>query len=191
MTRRNLYNIDREKIVTDMLVAIGEDPLREGLKETPKRVVRAWKEWFSGYLVDPKKVLKSFTDGSEGVNEMVLLTDIPIVSTCEHHMAPIIGHACVAYIPNGKIVGLSKIPRLVEVFSRRLQVQERLTVQISDCLMECLSPLGVAVVITAQHFCMSTRGVKVHGVNTTTSSMRGVFIEKPEVKAEFLSLIRK
>src|SRR5258708_10048835 len=126
----------KEDLIKHILKVIGEDPNREGLKETPKRVVKAWSEWFSGYSINPDQILKTFEDGASNVDEMVMISDIPLVSTCEHHMCPIIGVAHVAYIPNGRIVGLSKIPRLVDAFARRLQVQERLTVQIADCLME-------------------------------------------------------
>lgn len=178
-----------EDAVTRMLQAIGEDPAREGLLETPKRVVKAWGEWFKGYGQNPADYLKTFTDGAEGCDEMVLLTDIPVYSHCEHHVTPFIGTAHVAYIPNGKIVGLSKIARVVETYSRRLQVQERLTNQIANCLEEHLNPLGVAVVIKAKHFCMATRGVKMPNVDTTTSAVRGVFMTKPEARAEFMRLI--
>ena len=176
--------------VVRMLQYIGEDSSREGLRETPNRVVKAWSEWFAGYRTDPKSLFKSFEDGAEGVNEMVLLTDIPVFSHCEHHIAPFTGTASVAYIPDGKIVGLSKIARVVDAFSRRLQVQERLTNQIADCIMQELQPLGAAVVIRAKHSCMSTRGVKVHNVDTTTSAMRGVFMEDAAVRNEFMLLAR-
>lgn len=176
--------------VVRMLQYIGEDPSREGLLETPKRVVKAWDEWFSGYRVDPASLLKTFQDGAEGVNEMVLLTDIPVFSYCEHHIAPFTGVANVAYIPNGRIVGLSKIARVVDAFSRRLQVQERLTNQIADCLLKELNPLGVGVTVVAKHSCMSTRGVKVHGVDTTTSALRGVFLTDPMVRNEFMHLVK-
>lgn len=176
--------------VVRMLQFIGEDPSRGGLQETPKRVVKAWSDWFAGYHIDPKSLFKSFTDGAEGVNEMVLLTEIPVFSHCEHHIAPFTGVAHVAYIPNGKIVGLSKLARVVDAFSRRLQVQERLTNQIVDCIMAELDPLGAAVVIKAKHSCMSTRGVKVHNVDTTTSALRGVFLTDPSVRGEFMYLAK-
>lgn len=176
--------------VTRMLQYIGEDPQRGGLLETPKRVVKAWDEWFSGYKIDPSQLLKTFEDGAEGVNEMVLLTDIPVMSHCEHHVAPFTGVAHVAYIPAGRIVGLSKIARVVDAFSRRLQVQERLTNQIADCFMNELKPLGAAVVIKAKHSCMSSRGVKVHSVDTTTSALRGVFMTDQAVRAEFMHLTK-
>lgn len=176
--------------VTRMLQYIGEDPNREGLLETPERVVKAWGEWFKGYKQSPEEFMKTFEDGAEQCDEMVLLTDIPIYSHCEHHVTPFIGVCHVAYLPNGKIVGLSKIARVVEVFSRRLQVQERLTNQIADCLQTYLQPLGVAVVVKAKHFCMATRGVKMPNVDTTTSALRGVFHNDSAARAEFFSLIR-
>lgn len=184
------HDTSAEDSVTRMLQAIGEDPSREGLLETPKRVVKAWGEWYRGYGQRPEDFLKTFEDGAEGCDEMVLLTEIPVFSHCEHHLAPFIGVAHVAYIPNGRIVGLSKIPKIVDMFARRLQVQERLTNQIANCLEEHLKPLGVAVVIKAKHFCMATRGVKMPNVDTTTSAMRGVFLSKPEARAEFMGLIK-
>jgi len=183
------HDSSAEDSVIRMLQAIGEDVTREGLIDTPKRVVKAWKEWFSGYNRNPADELKTFTDGADGVDEMILLTDIPVYSHCEHHITPFTGVAHVAYIPNGRIVGLSKIPKIVDIFSRRLQVQERLTLQIADCLQDHLDPLGVAVVIKAKHFCMCTRGVKLPNVVTTTSAMRGAFLDKPAARAEFMSLI--
>lgn len=175
--------------VTRMLCAIGEDPNREGLRDTPKRVVKAWGEWFKGYGQNPADVLKAFEDGAEGYGEMVLLTNIPVASHCEHHVTPFIGVAHVAYIPNGKIVGLSKLARVVEIFSRRLQVQERMTNQIADALETHLTPQGVAVVVQAQHFCMATRGIKMPGVYTHTSAMRGAFFDNAATRAEFMSLV--
>ncbi len=174
-----------------MLDFIGDNSLREGLIETPDRVVRAWGEWFAGYGVDPLELLrKDFADGAEKADEMVLLTNIPVQSHCEHHITPIIGVAHVAYIPNGRIVGISKLARVVDAYSRRLQVQERLTNQIADAIHDVLDPVGVGVVITAKHFCMATRGVKMPNVDTTTSALRGVFKTKPETRAEFLELIK-
>lgn len=175
--------------VRNMLHLIGENPEREGLKETPDRVVAAWREWFAGYDQDPASFLKTFEDGAEGAQEMVLLTDIPVRSHCEHHITPIIGVAHVAYVPDKRIVGISKLARVVDTFARRLQVQERLTAQIADCLYDGLMPRGVAVIVTAKHFCMSTRGVNTPNVNTTTSALRGVFMDEPEVRAEFFSLV--
>lgn len=179
--------MSEKKLVTDLLTFIGEDPSREGLRETPDRVLKAWREWTSGYSQDPAKVLKSFEDGAEGYDEMILLDAIPVQSHCEHHLAPFVGTAAVGYIPNGRIVGLSKIPRLVNIFSKRLQVQERLTNQIAEAMMEHLKPKGVGVVIRAEHYCMATRGVHTPGVITTTSALRGIFMEA-SVRAEFLAL---
>lgn len=174
-----------DDIATRLLQYIGEDVDREGLRETPQRFLKAWKEWTSGYKVDPASVLKTFEDGK--TDEMVVVHNIPVVSKCEHHLADILGHAHVAYVPNGKIVGLSKLPRLVNVFARRLQVQERLTGQIADALVEHLEPKGVGVLIRASHHCMSTRGVNIHGSATTTCALRGALNEGTP-RAEFLQL---
>ncbi len=177
-----------EDNVTRLIQYVGEDPTREGLRETPARVAKAWKEWCSGYNQKPEDVLKVFEDGANGVDEMVVIR-APVYSHCEHHLAAIFGTAVVAYIPNGKIVGLSKIKRLVDVFARRLQVQERLTNQIADALEEHLAPKGAGVVIKARHLCMESRGVNVHdGEPTVTSALRGAIRERPEARAEFLAL---
>lgn len=175
--------------VRTLLEYIGDDPDREGLVRTPERVAKAWKEWGSGYGQKAADVLSAtFEDGR--TDEMVIVHDIPVISKCEHHLADIIGIAHVGYIPNKKIVGLSKLARLVEVYARRLQVQERLVSQIADALMvEPVNALGAGVIVTATHACMSTRGVKIHGSTTTTSALRGVML-KPEVRAEFISLCR-
>jgi GTP cyclohydrolase I len=170
---------------------IGEDPDREGLRETPERVTRALKHWFSGYDQDPATVLKTFTDGAEGCDEMVVVADIPFFSHCEHHMAPVFGTATIGYIPSEKIIGLSKLPRLLEVFARRMQVQERLTNQVAEALMEHLQPLGCGVVIKARHFCMESRGIEKMGSTTTTSALRGVFKTEPSTRSEFLALAHK
>lgn len=165
----------------------GDDPSREGLKETPDRVVKALAERLAGYRVDVKAMLKTFKDGK--TDEMVIVHNIPVISMCEHHMADIIGIAHVGYIPNGKIVGLSKLARLVDAYARRLQVQERLTQQVADALMSPpVGAKGVGVIVKAAHHCMSTRGVKIHGTLTTTSAMRGVLMDRPEARAEFISL---
>lgn len=177
-------------LVRQMIQCIGDTPGREGLLDTPARVVRAWGEWFAGYAIEPHELLeRDFSDGAEKADEMVLLTNIPVMSHCEHHITPIIGVAHVAYIPSGKIVGISKLARVVDAYSRRLQVQERLTNQIADCINDVLDPVGVGVIITAKHFCMATRGVKMPEVDTTTSALRGAF-KKAKVRAEFLSLIQ-
>lgn len=165
-------------------------PLREGLQETPARVARAYREWFAGYKMDPGALFKTFDDGAENYDQMIVLDSIPVQSHCEHHMAPFVGTAVVGYIPNKRIIGLSKIPKLVNVFAKRLQVQERLTTQVADAMMEYLKPMGAGVVIRAEHFCMATRGVHVPGVFTTTSALRGNFMIA-EVRSEFLSLAHK
>jgi GTP cyclohydrolase I len=179
-----------EDICARLLQFIGEDPTREGLRETPKRFLKAWQFWTKGYREDPTELMKVFEDGAENCDEMVVVKDIPVYSHCEHHLAMIIGTATVAYIPNGKIIGLSKIARLVDVFARRLQVQERLTNQIADTLEEHLEPLGVGVVIKAQHMCMSSRGVEKQGAETVTQALRGVLKTDPAARAEFMGLAR-
>ena len=177
-------------LVCEMIAAIGDDPSRPGLFETPARVEKAWGEWFDGYNRSPAAVLKTFEDGAELCgDEMVIVRDLDFYSHCEHHMAPFFGKAHVAYIPNKKIVGLSKIPRLVDVFAHRLQVQERLTNQVADALHEHLEPVGVGVVMQATHFCMCSRGVNKQGSTTITSALRGALRTKPEARAEFMSLV--
>jgi GTP cyclohydrolase I len=176
--------------IYELLRYIGEDVNREGLKETPRRVAKAWNEWCAGYKMNPSDVLKSFEDGADGVDEMVIVKDIPFYSHCEHHMAPIFGTATIAYIPDRRIVGLSKLSRLLDVFALRLQVQERLTNQIADALQNNLGPKGVGVVIKARHLCMESRGINKQGHVTITSALRGVMREVPEARAEFLDLAR-
>lgn len=168
-----------------------EGTLREGLRDTPKRVVKSWMEIYGGYALDPKKILQTtFKQEGYEYDEMVLLKDVELYSTCEHHMLPFYGRAHVAYIPNAnRVVGLSKLARLVDCFARRLQIQEKLTNQIADALVECLDPQGVAVVIEARHHCMCARGVGKQNSSMTTSALRGVFKEKNEVRQEFLRLI--
>lgn len=179
-----------EDNIIRLLQFVGEDPTRGGLTETPARVAKAWAFWTSGYAQKPEDVLKTFEDGANGVDEMVVLR-APVYSHCEHHMAAIFGEAIISYIPDGRIVGLSKMSRLVNVFARRLQVQERLTNQIADALMEHLKPKGVGVLISARHMCMESRGICVHnGKPTTTSALRGVIKSKPEARAEFMALAR-
>lgn len=169
---------------------IGEDVNREGIAETPKRVVKAWKHWTSGYHVDIPSLLKVFEDGAEGYDEMVVRKNIRIYSHCEHHLAPIIGDCTIAYIPNGRVVGLSKLDRLADAFARRLQVQERLTSQIADALMEHLQPKGVGVHINARHMCIESRGVAQQNSDTITSALRGVMKDQPETRAEFMALVK-
>lgn len=171
-----------------LLHAIEPNPNREGIKETPERVAKAWAEWTSGYDVDIGAMLKTFEDGAERYDEMVIVKDIPIYSKCEHHLADIFGTATIAYIPNGKVVGLSKLSRLADAFARRLQVQERLTVQIADALEEHLQPKGVGVLIRARHMCMESRGICQQGHHTITSALRGVLRSDVAARAEFLKL---
>ena len=169
----------------------GENPDRPGLVETPARFMKAFKEWTGGYLEDPRAVLKTFEDGAEGVSEMVMVRSIPVYSLCEHHMAAIFGVAHVGYIPDGKIVGLSKLPRVVNIFARRLQVQERLTNEIADAIDEVLRPKGVAVVLDCRHMCMESRGVHIHGeASTRTAARRGVFTDNLRYFHEFLPQIK-
>jgi GTP cyclohydrolase I len=178
-----------ESAVYQLLMAIGEDPGREGLIETPARVAKAYDKFFGGYAQDPKEILgKTFSDDPH--KEIVIVRNIQFYSHCEHHMVPFFGKAHVAYIPDGKIVGISKLARLVECFARRLQVQERLTSQVADTIDEVLAPLGVMVVMEAEHMCMTSRGIEKSGTTTVTSAVRGVFKEKPEARAEALSLIK-
>lgn len=167
---------------------LGEDPTREGLLKTPERASKAMQFLMQGYHQDPAEILKSalFT---EDYSELVLVKDIEVYSMCEHHMLPFFGKAHIAYIPNGQIVGLSKLPRLVDVFARRLQVQERLTIQIRDCIEEVLNPHGVAVVIEAQHMCMQMRGVQKQNSMTTTSAFTGIFMKEDRTRQEFIHLI--
>ncbi|EQD51664.1 GTP cyclohydrolase I, partial [mine drainage metagenome] len=151
----------------------GEDPAREGLLDTPKRVVKAYGDWFSGYAEDPKAYLERTFEEVAGYDELIVLRDIAFESHCEHHMAPIIGRAHVGYLPNGRVVGISKLARVVDAYARRFQVQEKLTAEIADCIESVLTPRGVAVVVDAQHQCMTTRGVHKRGVSMVTSTMRG------------------
>jgi GTP cyclohydrolase I len=179
----------QEQTIRDLLGSvIGENTLREGLQDTPTRVVKAWKHWASGYDVDIGKLLKTFEDGAEDYDEMVLVKDIPIYSKCEHHLADIFGTATIAYIPNGRVVGLSKLSRVADAFARRLQVQERLTTQIADALDTHLQPLAVGVIVKARHMCMESRGICQQGHHTVTSALRGVFKTDPTARAEFLRL---
>jgi GTP cyclohydrolase I len=173
---------------SDILAAIGEDPAREGLRRTPERVAKALQFLTHGYDLDPAAILRSamFT---EEYSQMVLVKDIEVYSMCEHHMLPFFGKAHVAYVPNGRIVGLSKIPRVVDAFARRLQVQERLTNEIRDCIHETLEPLGVAVVVECSHLCMQMRGVQKQNSVTTTSAFTGIFLDDHRTREEFIELI--
>ena len=177
-------------IPTRLLQYVGEDPSREGLRETPARFLRAWGAYTAGYAQNAADVLKTFEDGGERYDELVLVRDIPVYSHCEHHLAPFFGRAAVAYIPNGRVVGLSKLARLVDVFARRLQVQERMTQQIAHALNDALAPRGVGVVVECRHMCMEARGVRTPGTTTSTSCLLGVLKESARARAEFLQLLR-
>jgi GTP cyclohydrolase I len=178
-----------EAAIRTLLSWAGDDPEREGLLDTPKRVVEAFGDWFSGYSDDPTEYLKRTFEEVEGYDEMIVLRDIEFESHCEHHMAPIIGKAHVGYLPDGKVVGISKLARVVETYARRLQVQEKLTAQIAQVIQDVLQPRGVGVVIEASHECMTTRGVHKRGVSMITSKMLGSFREDARTRAEFLQFI--
>lgn len=187
------FSFDREAIenaAKNILLAVGEDPDREGLRRTPLRIARMYDELLSGYNADPEKIVNSALFHVE-YDEMVLVRDIEFYSLCEHHMLPFIGRAHVAYIPNGKVIGLSKIPRIVDMFARRLQVQERMTRQIADFIRDLLKPQGVAVVIEGLHLCMMMRGVKKHNARMTTSAMHGAFRANLATRQEFLDNISR
>ena len=177
-----------ESCVSQMLAILGEDPKRDGLAKTPERVAKAYEFLTSGYELDPKEILNDALFESSN-NEMVLIKDIEFYSLCEHHLLPIIGRAHVAYIPNKKVVGLSKIPRMVNIFARRLQIQEQLTEQIASAIQEVIHPLGVGVVLQARHMCMEMRGVQKINSTTTTSALRGLFISRNDTRKEFFDLI--
>lgn len=174
-----------------LLASLGEDPDRAGLVETPSRLVTAWKHWTSGYTQDPAELLKVFEDGAEDYNELIVIRGIPVYSHCEHHLAPFFGKATIGYVPNGKIVGLSKLTRLVNCFSRRLQVQERLTIQIANALMKHLEPKAAGVVIRCRHMCMESRGISTEGEETVTSAMLGELQPNLALRTEFLALARE
>lgn len=178
-----------EALIREFIRSLGENPNREGLKETPARVVKAWKFFCSGYDQKPEDVLKCFEDGGETYDELLFQANIPVFSHCEHHLAGMFGIAHVAYVPNGKVVGLSKLSRVVDIFARRLQVQERMTQQIADALMTHLSPKGVGVVMQLRHLCMESRGVQKVGTVTMSSALRGCIKAEPECRAEFMSLV--
>jgi GTP cyclohydrolase I len=178
-----------EDAVRTLLRWAGEDPAREGLLDTPKRVVEAYGDWFSGYAIDPRDYLQRTFEEMAGYDEMVVLRDIEFESHCEHHMAPIIGKAHVGYLPTTKVVGISKLARVVDVFARRFQVQEKMTAEIARCINEVLQPRGVGVVIEAAHECMTTRGVHKRGVSMITSKMLGAFRDDARTRAEFLTFI--
>ena len=178
-----------EEAVRTLLRWAGEDPAREGLIDTPRRVVKAYGDWFSGYKEDPEAYLARTFEEVAGYDELIVLRDIAFESHCEHHMAPIIGRAHVGYLPSGRVVGVSKLARVVDAYARRFQVQEKLTAQIADCIERVLEPRGVAVVVDAQHQCMTTRGVHKRGVSMITSAMRGALREDALTRAELLRFV--
>ena len=178
-----------EEAIRTLLLWAGEDPRREGLLDTPKRVVSAYEDWFSGYKENPIQYMKRTFEEVDGYDEMIVLRDIGFESHCEHHMAPIIGRAHVGYLPNNKVVGISKLARVVEAFARRFQVQEKMTAQIANCIAEVLQPKGVAVVVEAAHQCMTTRGVHKSNVTMVTSQMVGGFCSDARTRAEFMRII--
>lgn len=180
--------LEFENAVKSMMFYVGEDPSREGLLDTPKRVRKAYEFIYGGYKENPKEILSSALFSSSN-DEMVLIKDIEFYSTCEHHLLPIIGRVHVAYIPNGKVVGLSKIPRVVDVYARRMQIQEQLTEQIADAIMDTIEPKGVAVVVVARHMCMEMRGVEKINSTTTSSALRGLFKKDEKTRSEFFSLV--
>ena len=185
----NSYNKKLANSIKLVLSEIGESPEREGLVKTPERVAKSIEFLTDGYKQDPAKIIQSAMF-SEEYSQMVIVKDIELYSLCEHHMLPFFGKAHIAYIPNGHIVGLSKIPRIVDIFARRLQVQERLTDEIKDCLQDVLNPKGVAVVIEAQHLCMQMRGVQKQHSSTTTSAFSGIFLKDEKTRSEFMNLIK-
>jgi GTP cyclohydrolase I len=182
---------EAEDAVKTLLLWAGEDPSREGLADTPRRVAKAYEDWFSGYGLDPITFLERTFEEVEGYDEMIVLRDIAFESHCEHHMAPIIGMAHVGYLPNSKIVGISKLARVVDAFARRFQVQEKMTAQIAQCIESVLKPKGVGVVVDAVHQCMTTRGIHKAGVSMVTSQMLGAFRNDARTRAEFLGVIGK
>ncbi len=197
-TTRTLDDIERDKVpvpdaVQDAIRTLiewsGDDPAREGLLDTPKRVARAWKEYCQGYGEDPAIHLSRVFEEVGGYDEIVLLRDIPFQSHCEHHMAPIIGKAAIAYLPGDRVVGISKLARVLHGYARRLQIQERLTAEVAQCIQDHLDPRGVAVVIEASHACMTARGVRTQGVSMVTSRMMGTFLQDHRSRKEVLSLM--
>ncbi len=188
--RHGVTRTQAEDAVRVLLRWSGDDPNREGLLDTPKRVAKAYGDWFSGYAMDPEEYLKRTFEEVAGYDEMVVLRDIEFESHCEHHMAPIIGKAHVGYLPSGRVVGISKLARVVEAYARRFQVQEKMTAQIARCIEDTLHPRGVGVVIEAAHECMTTRGIHKRGVSMVTSKMLGSFREDARTRAEFLEFIQ-
>ena len=180
---------DAEEAVKTLLSFVGEDISRPGLLETPKRVVKAYQDWFSGYNENPEEVLNKTFDELDGYDEIIMLRDIRIESHCEHHIAPFIGSAHVAYLPNKRVVGISKLARITRIYMKRMQIQEKLTAQIANCIQKILKPKGVAVVIEAQHQCMTTRGISTPGISMVTSQLLGKFRTDSSTRREFYSMI--
>ena len=192
-TRENTHptRSEAEEAVRTLIRWMGDDPTREGLIDTPKRVIKSYAELFSGYTQDPSEILERTFEETDGYGDIVLLKDIRVESYCEHHLIPITGVAHVAYIPENRVVGISKLARTVELFSKRLQIQEKLTSQVANAINDTLKPNGVAVLIEAEHGCMTTRGVHKPGVNMVTKTLLGCFKENPDLRTEFLSLIKR
>ena len=188
-SRNDVSRDEAEAAVRTLLRWAGEDPAREGLLDTPKRVAKAYEEWFKGYTLDPDEYMARTFEEVGGYDELIVLRDIEYESHCEHHMAPIIGKVHVGYLPNGKVVGISKLARVVEAYAKRFQVQEKMTAQIAGCIQRALQPLGVGVVVEGAHECMTTRGVHKRGVSMITSKMLGSFREDARTRAEFLRFI--
>ena len=190
-TTKRPERAEAEEAVRTLIRWIGEDPTRDGLDETPARVTKAFEEYFHGYGLDPEAILRKTFEEIDGYDEMIVLRGVRFESHCEHHLAPIIGHAWVAYVPNGRVVGISKLARVVDAFAKRMQIQERLTAQIANTINDVLKPQGVGVVIKAQHHCMATRGVHKHDSDLVTSRMLGCFRENAMTRQEFLSIVGK
>jgi GTP cyclohydrolase I len=188
-SRNDVTRQQAEDAVRTLLRWSGDDPAREGLLDTPKRVARAYEDWFSGYALDPDEYLARTFEEVCGYDEMIVLRDIDYESHCEHHMAPIIGKVHIGYLPDGKVVGISKLARVVEAYARRFQVQEKMTAQIANCIQRALNPRGVGVVVEGAHECMTTRGIHKRGVSMVTSKMLGSFREDARTRAEFLQFI--
>lgn len=179
-----------ESVFAQVRDVLDPDPKREGVEETPMRVAKAWMHWTGGYRIDPLELLKTFSDGSEDYDEMVYVKDIPFYSHCEHHFAPFFGTATIAYIPKSRIVGISKLARILDAYSRRFQVQERLTTQIATCLEQALDPVGIGVMVKARHMCMESRGVCLQGHHTVTTCLRGEIRNDRDARHEFLLLAK-
>ena len=189
ITKSHPSEEEAKEAVKTLIAWAGDNPDREGLVETPKRVVKAYEEFFEGYNLDPEEILRKTFEEVEGYDEMVIVKDIRLESHCEHHIVPILGKAHIGYIPNNRVVGISKLARIVDVFGKRLQTQETMTSQIANTIQKVLEPKGVAVVIDASHQCMTTRGVHKHESSTVTSAMKGIFKENAVTRNEFLSFV--